>query len=150
MKHHVLGFVALAACQAVEEPAPSSVSQEVGSGAYCATDVPAAHPWTGGALPASTPTTVVLVSRGQTAWTAYGADPADAKVRWAVSIESKYVASFMNVVGSSVQPYGGVRPPNGGHCPQICGDGDGAYLLEIAARILPIEKAAAAAAAVCN
>ena len=149
MKHHVFGFVALVACQAVDEPASNTSAQEL-EGAYCGAGVPATVPWSGGALPASTATTVVLLNRSQTTWTAYGADPADAKVRWAVSLDAKQVAAFMNLLGTSLQAYGGVRGPVGGHCPPVCGDGDGAYLLEVAARILPVEKAAAAAASTCN
>jgi hypothetical protein len=138
----------------VLDPAIDDVAQELasqdcyGEANFCSARMPSPMPWLAGdPFPQSTPTTVVLLMRESPAlWQVFGADPVAGKIHWRLSIKSSSMSSFMVSLGSTVQPYGGVRPPPVS-CPPICIDPG--TVLATALRTLSVQQQAQADQAAC-
>jgi hypothetical protein len=153
MKKSLVAALAVAGCQ---NASMATTSEELaaqdcyGEANFCGATMPPSASWLpGDPFPQSTPTTVVLFLRESSAtWQVFGADPVQAKVHWRRTMKSGAVGSFMNLVGSMNQPYGGVRPPPPLSCPPICIEPP-ALLLSTALRLLPIQAQAESDAAAC-
>jgi len=153
----VIAITLFAGCQTGAPSAPVQSEEQplsdcFGQGNFCGQTSPKTSGWTKGMpLPASTPTTVImLMPDKQGVWFAAGADPAAGKVLWVVSLKDSQLSDFMPLVGSSNYQFGGVRPPPPVDCPPICGNPDGALLLEMALRVSPTQGQSEAAAMSCK
>jgi hypothetical protein len=113
---------------------------------FCGATLPPITHFTTKLPPEITPSTVIVLVPGEGGLMAYGADPAEAKVHWALAVADSKIGLFMRLVLNGFSNPVGVRPPSG-TCPPLCGDG--ALVLEVALRARSIQADATEARNAC-